>query len=206
MKRGMLTIVSGFSGAGKSSVTKGLVADYPGYWLSVSCTTRDPREGEQEGREYYFKTKPDFEKLIGEDSFLEFAEYTGNYYGTPKQYVEEHLARGINVILEIEVQGAMKVKTKIPEAVLVFVVAPSMETLIRRLRDRKTETEEKIQSRIRQMKTEFTYIPKYDYLLVNDDLDDAVRRLDEIIRTNASHVAENGEMLKDIENYLGGLS
>ncbi|MBR3276284.1 MAG: guanylate kinase, partial [Eubacterium sp.] len=103
-------------------------------------------------------------------------------------------------------QCAMKVKTKIPEAVLVFVVAPSMETLIRRLRDRKTETEEKIQSRIRQMKTEFTYIPKYDYLLVNDDLDDAVRRLDEIIRTNASRVAENGEMLKDIENYLGGLS
>ena len=162
-KRGLLIVVSGFSGAGKSTVTKYLVQNYPGYALSISATTRDPRPGEVEGKDYFYVTKEHFREMIASDSLMEYAEYTDNYYGTPKAFVEEQLAKGNNVILEIEVQGAFIIKDKYPDAVLVFVTAPSMETLIKRLRDRKTETEEKIQKRIAQMSREYRYIPRYEY-------------------------------------------
>ena len=127
MNKGILVVVSGFSGAGKGTVMKRLMEKYDDYALSVSATTRKPRPGEEDGREYFFRTRDEFEKLIEEDALLEYAQYVENYYGTPRSYVEEQLQAGRNVILEIEIQGAMKIKEKIPEALLVFVTPPTVE-------------------------------------------------------------------------------
>ena len=140
MNKGILVVVSGFSGAGKGTVMKRLMEKYDDYALSVSATTRKPRPGEEDGREYFFRTRDEFEKLIEEDALLEYAQYVENYYGTPRSYVEEQLQAGRNVILEIEIQGAMKIKKKIPEALLVFVTPPTVEELERRLTGRGTET------------------------------------------------------------------
>ena len=139
MNKGILVVVSGFSGAGKGTVMKRLMEKYDDYALSVSATTRKPRPGEEDGREYFFRTRDEFEKLIEEDALLEYAQYVENYYGTPRSYVEEQLQAGRNVILEIEIQGAMKIKEKIPEALLVFVTPPTVEELERRLTGRGTE-------------------------------------------------------------------
>ena len=140
MNKGILVVVSGFSGAGKGTVMKRLMEKYDDYALSVSATTRKPRPGEEDGREYFFRTRDEFEKLIEEDALLEYARYVENYYGTPRSYVEEQLQAGRNVILEIEIQGAMKIKEKIPEALLVFVTPPTVEELARRLTGSGTET------------------------------------------------------------------
>ena len=148
MSRGVLVVVSGFSGAGKGTVMKRLLEKYDNYALSISVTTRKPRPGEEDGREYFFRTKEEFEKFIEEDALIEYAQYVDNYYGTPRFYVEEQLAAGKDVILEIEIQGAMKVKEKNPEAVLVFVTPPTVEELKRRLTDRGTETPEVIAERL----------------------------------------------------------
>ena len=134
MSKGILVVVSGFSGAGKGTVMKRLLEKYNDYALSISVTTRNPRPGEEDGREYFFRTKEEFEKLIKEDALIEYAQYVENYYGTPRSYVEEQLQAGKNVILEIEIQGAMKVKEKIPEALLVFVTPPTVEELEKRLK------------------------------------------------------------------------
>ena len=136
MNKGILVVVSGFSGAGKGTVMKRLLEKYDDYALSISVTTRNPRPGEEDGREYFFRKREEFEKLIQEDALIEYAQYVENYYGTPRSYVEEQLQAGRNVILEIEIQGAMKVKKKIPEALLVFVTQPTVEELERRLRER----------------------------------------------------------------------
>ena len=127
MSKGILVVVSGFSGAGKGTVMKRLLEKYDDYALSISVTTRNPRPGEEDGREYFFRKREEFEKLIQEDALIEYAQYVENYYGTPRSYVEEQLQAGRNVILEIEIQGAMKVKKKIPEALLVFVTPPTVE-------------------------------------------------------------------------------
>ena len=148
MSRGVLVVVSGFSGAGKGTVMKRLLEKYDNYALSISVTTRKPRPGEEDGREYFFRTKEEFEKFIEEDALIEYAQYVDNYYGTPRFYVEEQLAAGKDVILEIEIQGAMKVKEKNPEAVLVFVTPPTVEELKRRLTERGTETPEVIAERL----------------------------------------------------------
>ena len=140
MSKGVLTVVSGFSGAGKGTVMKRLLEKYENYALSISVTTRKPREGERDGIEYFFRTREEVEAMIQEDQLLEHAEYVGNYYGTPRFYVEDMLSQGKNVILEIEIQGAMKIKEKIPEAVLVFVTPPTIEELRSRLTGRGTET------------------------------------------------------------------
>ena len=129
MSKGILVVVSGFSGAGKGTVMKRLLEKYDDYALSISVTTRNPRPGEEDGREYFFRKREEFEKLIQEDALIEYAQYVENYYGTPRSYVEEQLQAGRNVILEIEIQGAMKVKKKIPEALLVFVTPPTVEEL-----------------------------------------------------------------------------
>ena len=148
MNKGILVVVSGFSGAGKGTVMKRLMEKYDDYALSVSATTRKPRPGEEDGREYFFRTRDEFEKLIEEDALLEYAQYVENYYGTPRSYVEEQLQAGRNVILEIEIQGAMKIKEKIPEALLVFVTPPTVEELERRLTGRGTETAQVIADRL----------------------------------------------------------
>ena len=147
-KRGILLVVSGFSGAGKGTLMKELVKRYENYALSISATTRSPREGEADGREYFFKSVEEFERMIAEDALIEYACYVGNYYGTPRAYVEEQLSRGRDVILEIEIQGARKVKKRFPNTLLLFVSPPSAEVLKARLTGRGTETSEVIAQRL----------------------------------------------------------
>lgn len=198
MSKGVLTVVSGFSGAGKGTVMKRLIQKYDDYALSISVTTRNPREGERDGIEYFFKTKEEVETMIENDEFLEYARYVDNYYGTPRFYVEEMLAKGKNVILEIEIQGAMQIKAKNPEAVLVFVTPPSFEELRNRLVGRGTETADVIESRLRRASEEAEGMPSYDYILVNDQVEDCVDRLHQIILSERARAQRNEEFINTI--------
>lgn len=199
MNKGILVVVSGFSGAGKGTVMKRLMEKYDGYALSVSATTRKPRPGEEDGREYFFRTRDEFEKLIEEDALLEYARYVENYYGTPRSYVEEQLQAGRNVILEIEIQGAMKIKEKIPEALLVFVTPPTVEELERRLTGRGTETAQVIADRLARAGEEAEDMGQYDYILVNDTVEECVDHLHQIIVSEHSRVSRNAEFIADIQ-------
>lgn len=199
MNKGILVVVSGFSGAGKGTVMKRLMEKYDGYALSVSATTRKPRPGEEDGREYFFRTRDEFEKLIEEDALLEYAQYVENYYGTPRSYVEEQLQAGRNVILEIEIQGAMKIKEKIPEALLVFVTPPTVEELERRLTGRGTETAQVIVDRLARAGEEAEGMGQYDYILVNDTVEECVDHLHQIIVSEHSRVSRNAEFIADIQ-------
>lgn len=203
--QGALVVVSGFSGAGKGTAMKRLLEKYDNYALSISATTRKPREGEQDGKEYFFKTVEDFEKMIAKDELIEYAKYVENYYGTPKSYVEEQLADGKDVILEIEIQGALKVREKYPEVVLMFITPPDAKTLKDRLVGRGTETMEVIDSRMRRAVEEAAYMPQYDYLIVNDELEACVDEMHRIIqgvhrecRRNGSHITQITEELKEM--------
>lgn len=180
--KGVLTVISGFSGAGKGTVVKQLLDKYD-YGLSISATTRSPREGEQDGREYFFKTKEEFEQMIAEHQLIEYARYVGNYYGTPKEYVVQQLEQGKDVILEIEMQGALHVREILPEVNLIFLTPPSVDVLEQRLRGRGTETEEVIRDRMARAKEECSYMEKYDYIVVNDDLDECVENVHSLIRS-----------------------
>ena len=181
MQKGVLAVVSGFSGAGKGTLMKTLLRDHESYALSISATTRQPREGEADGREYFFLTREKFEQMIAEDAFIEYAQYVGNYYGTPKKYVEDCLSAGKDVILEIEVQGAMNVKKLFPDAVTIFVAPPSAAELKKRLEGRGTETQEVIAGRMKRAQEEADLMDFYDYLLINDDLEESTRELHELI-------------------------
>lgn len=180
--RGVLTVISGFSGAGKGTVVKQLLQEYD-YGLSISATTRSPREGEQDGREYFFKTKEEFEKMIREHQLIEYAQYVGNYYGTPKEYVVQQLEQGKDVILEIEMQGALRVREILPEVNLIFLTPPTVDELERRLVSRGTETAEVILERMARAKEESAYMKEYDYVVVNDDLDECVENVHQLIRS-----------------------
>ena len=180
--RGVLTVISGFSGAGKGTVVKQLLQEYD-YGLSISATTRSPREGEQDGREYFFKTKEEFEKMIREHQLIEYAQYVGNYYGTPKEYVVQQLEQGKDVILEIEMQGALRVREILPEVNLIFLTPPTVDELERRLVSRGTETAEVIRERMARAKEESTYMKEYDYGVINDDLDECVENVHQLIRS-----------------------
>ena len=199
MSKGILVVVSGFSGAGKGTVMKRLLEKYNDYALSISVTTRNPRPGEEDGREYFFRTKEEFEKLIKEDALIEYAQYVENYYGTPRSYVEEQLQAGKNVILEIEIQGAMKVKEKIPEALLVFVTPPTVEELEKRLKGRGTETAQVIADRLARAGEEAEGMGQYDYILVNDTVEECVDHLHQIIVSEHSRVSRNAEFIADIQ-------
>ncbi len=199
MSKGILVVVSGFSGAGKGTVMKRLLEKYDDYALSISVTTRNPRPGEEDGREYFFRKREEFEKLIQEDALIEYAQYVENYYGTPRSYVEEQLQAGRNVILEIEIQGAMKVKKKIPEALLVFVTPPTVEELERRLRDRGTETAQVIADRLARAGEEAKGMDQYDYILVNDTVEECVDHLHQIIVSEHSRASRNTEFIADIQ-------
>ena len=180
-RKGVLFVISGPSGVGKGTVNKRLFEEFGNaVAFSVSATTRDPREGEVDGREYFFISRQEFEKRVANNEFLEHAEYAGNCYGTPRDYVLSLLQRGVSVILEIDVQGAMQVKRRMPESVSVFILPPSFEELEHRLRGRGTETPEKIEKRLAAAKAEMARAPEYDYQIVNDDLDAAYARLREI--------------------------
>lgn len=204
--KGILLVISGFSGAGKGTLVKKLIGEYDNYALSISMTTRNPRVGEEHGREYFFATKEEFEHKITEDGFIEHACYCGNYYGTPKDYVESMLAAGKDVILEIEIQGAMKVKEQYPQALLLFVVPPSAEELKRRLTGRGTETEEVIDARLKRAYEESQGIEQYDYLVINDDLDRCVHELHNIVLSEHNRPERNEAFIEKIREELKGFS
>lgn len=201
-KKGNLVIISGFSGAGKGTVVKGLMARYDCYALSVSATTRAPREGEVNGREYFFKTREEFEEMIRQDALYEYAQYVSNYYGTPKAYVQEQLDAGKDVILEIEVQGALKVKEKNPKALLLFVTPPSAEELKKRLQGRGTETEEVINERMRRAADESEQMDRYEYLVINDQLEKCVEEVHQLIQRERFRMEQNQDMVTKLQNEL----
>lgn len=203
-KKGILIVVSGFSGAGKGTLMKALLNKYDNYALSISATTRNPREGEVDGREYFFKTTEEFEKMIAQDELIEYAKYVNNYYGTPRAYVEEQLASGKDVILEIEIQGALKVKEKFPETLLLFVTPPSADILRGRLIGRGTETMEVIESRMRRAAEEAEGMDAYDYLIINDDLEVCVREMHRIIVGEHRRTFRNAEFMNQIKKELQG--
>ena len=176
-QQGILTVISGFSGAGKGTVLKRLLEKYDNYALSISATTRKPRDGEENGREYFFKTREEFEKMIAKDELIEYAMYVNNYYGTPKAYVQEQLSLGRDVILEIEVQGALKVKEKFPDTPLLFIAPPSASARRRRRTGRGTEGADVIEERMRTAAGEALVMESYDYIIVNDDLEECVDRV-----------------------------
>lgn len=202
MKKGLLVIVSGFSGAGKGTVTKELVKRYSNYALSISATSRNPRPGEKEGKDYFFKTREEFEEMIEKDALLEHAEYVGNYYGTPKDYVMSCLEAGKDVILEIEVVGALQIKEKFPDAVTVFLTTPSAKVLKERLTGRGTETPEKIAGRLSRAKEEAELMDKYDYIFVNDDLEECIAGLHALIQSQHSRASQNKELTAALKKQL----
>ena len=200
-QKGVLIVVSGFAGTGKGTVMKKLLAKYQEqYALSVSMTTRAPRPTESHGVEYFFATKEEFETKIHADGFIEYACYCDNYYGTPKDYVEEQLKAGKDVLLEIEIQGALQVKEKLPETMLVFIMPPSVSELYRRLRDRGTETDEVIRQRMIRASEESQGIEQYDYILVNDDIDMCVESLHQMIQSEKQRAFRNLSFIEKISN------
>ncbi len=202
MEKGVLVVVSGFSGSGKGTIMKALLAKYDNYALSISATTRNPREGEVDGREYFFKSVEAFEELIKNDQLIEYAKYVNNYYGTPKAYVMEQLQSGKDVILEIEIQGALAVKEKMPETLLIFVTPPSADELRNRLVGRGTETMEVIEERLSTANKEAAVMDRYDYILVNDKLDECVDALHHLIQSEKRVTKRNIEFIGDIKEEL----
>lgn len=192
-QKGKIVIISGFSGVGKGTLMKELMRQHRDkYALSVSATTRQPREGEQEGIDYFFVTRDKFESMIEKEELLEYAQYVGNYYGTPRAYVDAQLNAGRNVILEIEIQGALKVKGKFPETILMFVTAPSPECLKERLIGRGTEGASVIDARMCRACEESDGIENYDYIVVNDTINEGVALIDRLIENErAGKASEN---------------
>lgn len=205
-KQGMLIVVSGFSGVGKGTAVKELVKK-PGYSLSISATTRQPREGEVHGREYFFKTVEEFESLIAENGFIEYARYVENYYGTPRAFVEEQLAEGNNVILEIEVEGALQIKKQYPDAILIFISAASATELKERLTGRGTEKPEVIEKRMRRAADEAASIKNYEYFVINRDgqLDRCVEDIHNIVTARKLATSLWEEEIDTIQKELKAL-
>ena len=201
MAKGRLIVISGFSGAGKGTVVKKLIEKY-NYSLSISATTRAPREGEVDGREYYFKTVDEFKSLIDYNGFIEWAQYVEHYYGTPRKFVEDDIAAGKNVILEIEVQGAMNIKAQYPNAILIFITTKDIETLHNRLSSRGTETEEVIKKRLARAAEEAQSMEAYEYIVVNDELDECVDAVNSIVVTETCKKENNTQFLIDIKQEL----
>ena len=205
-QKGILAVVSGFSGAGKGTLMKALLASHPEqYALSISATTRSPRAGEEHGREYFFLSKEEFEGLIARDALIEYACYVGNYYGTPRAYVLEQMAAGKVVILEIEIQGARKIKKQFPEAVLLFVTTKNAQVLKERLSRRGTETQEFIDQRLERAVQESEGIEEYDYLVVNDELETCVEEIHAIIESEHRRLRYHMELVRKVREELRGL-
>ena len=196
-KQGLLIVISGPSGCGKDSIIKELLKIRKNIWVSISCTSREARGNEKDGIDYYFLSKSKFENEIKKDEFLEYAEYSGNYYGTPKKYIKEHLEKGEDVILIIEIQGALQIKEKLDETVFIFIMPPTMKELKRRLINRKTDSLDKIEKRFKRAYEEINEIPKYNYVVVNDDLDKAIKKVDAILEAEKCRVDRIEEVYLD---------
>lgn len=201
-EKGILTVISGFSGAGKGTLVNGMLEKYDNYALSISATTRKPREGEIDGKHYFFKTKDEFEKMIKEDGLIEYAQYVGNYYGTPRQYVMEQLAKGKDVILEIEIQGALKIKEQFPDTLLLFVTPPSADELKKRLIGRGTEDEDTINMRLARAYQEAEGMDQYDYIIVNDILEECIANTNSIIQNEHAKASRNKEKIIKMRTEL----
>ena len=200
MSKGLVIVVSAPSGGGKGTILKELFERNSNIKFSVSATTRNLRPGEVDGQHYYFIDKPKFQELIDNDKMLEHAEYCGNFYGTPREPIEKAVDEGYDIVLEIEVQGGAQIKKKIPECVSVFITPPSMEVLEKRLRNRGTETDEVIKNRLNTALSEIPHAKDYDYIVVNDKLEDAVAELESIIKAEKLKYSRNTdlEIFKDI--------
>ncbi|MBO5167360.1 MAG: guanylate kinase [Lachnospiraceae bacterium] len=206
MQKGILIVLSGFSGAGKGTLMKELLKTYDNYALSISMTTRNPRPGEEDGREYFFTNKENFEEKIAQNGLIEYAEYCGNYYGTPRDYVEKQLSAGKDVILEIEIQGMRKVKQMFPEMLPLFITPPSAAELKRRLTGRGTETAEVIEKRIQRAAQEAEGVEDYEYLIINDDLQTCVEEIHSIVQAAKRVPARNVGFINNIREELNVLS
>lgn len=187
-KKGILTVISGPSGCGKDTVTQELLRKRKNIWLSVSCTSRLPRPNEENGKDYYFLTREEFKQKIDNGEMLEYAEYSDNYYGTPKEYIKSHLDNGEDVILVIEIQGAMQLKELLPETLFIFILPPSMDELKRRLENRNTETKDKIDKRFKRAYAEINEVSKYNYVVVNDEIEIAANKIDAILTAEKCRV------------------
>lgn len=202
-KKGILIVISGFSGAGKGTLVRELLRRHgQDYVLSVSMTTRSPRPGERDGVEYFFTDRERFEEAIEQDGLVEYASYCGNYYGTPRAYVEEKLAEGKNVILEIEIQGALKIKKRFPESLLIFVTPPNARELKRRLEGRGTESQEVIASRLARAAEESEGVELYDYLVVNDKLEESAEEVHHLVAAARRAPVRRGAFVKGIREEL----
>ena len=200
---GTLIVISAPSGAGKGTVINKLLEKNDNLWLSVSATSRIPRDNDIEGKTYYFYSKEEFEEKIKEGYFLEYALYAGNYYGTPKEFIGSKLDNGIDVILEIEIQGAMQIKELVPEGLFIFIMPPTLEELKRRLVGRNTDSKEKIIERFKIAYKEINEVSKYNYVVVNDEVDNAVSKIEAIIKAEKCRVDRIEEvLLNNEEEYI----
>lgn len=205
-REGILIVVSGFSGAGKGTIMKELTGRHAQYALSVSVTTRAARQGETEGKDYFFRSREQFEQMIADGALIEYACYVGNYYGTPKAYVEDMLRQGRDVILEIEIQGARRIREQFPNAVLLFVTTKDAQTLRERLARRGTESEEVIQQRLQRAVQESEGIEEYDYLVVNDELEACVSEIHSVIESEHRRIRYNMELVDRVREELKSFS
>ncbi|MBR6171919.1 MAG: guanylate kinase [Eubacterium sp.] len=196
--KGQLIVISGFSGAGKGTVVKGLVEKY-GYSLSISATTRAPRPGEVDGKDYYFKTQDEFRTMIDYNGFIEWAQYVDNYYGTPRKFVEQEIAAGRDVILEIEVQGAAIVKNQYPDAKLIFITTENVEILKERLTGRGSETEEQVKKRLKRAAEEASFIGNYDYIVINDEINTCIDTVNSVILSEKCRREKNTKLITSIQ-------
>ncbi len=201
-RKGILIVVSGFSGAGKGTLMKQLLHNYDNYVLSISMTTRAPRPGETNGKEYFFISRQEFENQIANQGLIEYASYCDNYYGTPREYVEKQLEEGKDVILEIEIQGALKIKEQFPTALLLFVMPPCARELKKRLEGRGTETQEVIMKRLQRAAQEAQEIENYDYIVINDKLEECVEHMHKLILAAHDTPARNEEFINNIRKEL----
>lgn len=200
---GRLLILSGFAGSGKGTVMNALLERYPSeFALSISATTRAPRSYETDGVQYFFKTRDEFLEMIGQGQLLEYAEYVGNFYGTPKDYVEDKLRSGQSVFLEIERQGALKIKKDFPDALLIFLLPPSIQELENRLIGRGTETPDVIRKRMTQASEEISYISEYDYVIINEDVEESMKQIRQIVDTEKCRSNRNQTMIQELKTQL----
>lgn len=206
-KEGKILIISGFSGVGKGTVVRYIMDNYPDYQLSVSATTRDPRDSEIPGVSYHYITRAQFEEMIKEDQLLEYAQYVDNYYGTPREFVETNIKKGNNVILEIEAQGALQIKAKKPEAIMIFMLPPDADTLKQRLVGRNTESEEVIMKRLARASEETEYMDNYEYFVINDEIEKCADNINKIATNNEPELPSEEKVQtikKDILKFSKG--